>query len=190
MKQEIYFWDFFCLFYDPMDVGNLISGSSAFSKSSLYMWKLSVHILLESSLKDFEHCLASMQNQCNCAVVWEFFGIGFLWDWNENWPFPVLQPLLEESEVAQSCLTPCNPMNCSPPGSSIHGIFQARILEWVAPPFSRGSSQPRDQTPVSHIASRLFTVWATKFADILNTALLQHHLLGWEIAQLECYHLH
>ena len=84
------FLGFFCLFYDPMDVGNLISGSSAFSKSSLYMWKLSVHILLESSLKDFEHCLASMQNQCNCAVVWEFFGIGFLWDWNENWPFPIL----------------------------------------------------------------------------------------------------
>ena len=57
----------------------------------------------------------------------------------------------------QSCPTLCNPMNCSLPGSSVHGIFQAGILEWVAISFSRGSSQPRDQTWVSHIASRFFT---------------------------------
>ena len=49
-----------------------------------------------------------------------------------------------ESEVAQSCPTLCDPMDCSPPGSSVHGIFQARVLEWVAISFSRGSSQPRD----------------------------------------------
>ena len=54
------FWEFTCLFYDPADVGNLISGSSAFSKSSLYIWKFLVHILLKPSLKDFEHYLASM----------------------------------------------------------------------------------------------------------------------------------
>ena len=54
------FLKFSCIFYDPMDVGNLISGSSAFSKSSLYIWKLSVHIVLNLSLKDFEHYLASM----------------------------------------------------------------------------------------------------------------------------------
>ena len=52
----------------------------------------------------------------------------------------------------------CDPMDCSPPGSSVHGILQARILEWVAIPFSRGSSQPRDRTPVSYIAGRFFTV--------------------------------
>ena len=52
--------EFSCFFYDPMDVGNLISGSSAFSKSSVYIWKFSVHVLLKSSFKDFEHCLASM----------------------------------------------------------------------------------------------------------------------------------
>ena len=52
--------EFSCFFYDPMDVGKLISGSSVFSKSSLYIWKFSVHILLKPSLKDFEHCLASM----------------------------------------------------------------------------------------------------------------------------------
>ena len=54
------FLDFFYFFYDPTDVGNLISGSSAFSKSSLYIWKISVHVLLKPSLKDFEHNLASM----------------------------------------------------------------------------------------------------------------------------------
>ena len=184
------FLEFSCFFCDPTEVGNWISGSSAFSKSSLNIWKFLVHVLWKPSLENFEHCFAGMWNKCNCVVVWTLFGTTFLWDWNENWPFPVLKPLLEQSEVAQSRLTPCNPMDCSPPGSSIHGIFQARILEWVATSFSRGSSQPRDQTPVSHIASRLFTVWATKFADILNAALLHHHLLGWEIAQLECYHLH
>ena len=54
--------------------------------------------------------------------------------------------------VAQSCLTPCDPMDCSPPGSSVHGIFHARILQWVAISPSRGSSQPRDRTRVSHIS--------------------------------------
>ena len=63
--------------------------------------------------------------------------------------------------VAQSCLTLCDPMNCSPPGSSICGILQAGILEWVAIPFSRGSSWPRDQTLVSCIRGRFFTIWAT-----------------------------
>ena len=52
----------------------------------------------------------------------------------------------------QLCLTLCDPMDCSHPGSSVHGILQARILEWVAMPFSRGSSQPRDQTHVSHVS--------------------------------------
>ena len=65
-------------------------------------------------------------------------------------------------EVTQSCLTLCNPMGCSPPGSSVHGILQARILEWVTIFFSRGSSQPRDQTQVSCIAGRHFILWATR----------------------------
>ena len=66
-----------------------------------------------------------------------------------------------ESEVAQSCPTLCDPMGCSLPGSSVHGIFQARVLEWVAISFSRGSSRPRDWTQVSCIAGRRFTIWAT-----------------------------
>ena len=63
---------------------------------------------------------------------------------------------------SQSCLTACNPMDYCPPGSSVHRIFQARILEWVATPFSRVSPRPRNQTWVSHIASIFFTVWATR----------------------------
>ena len=63
--------------------------------------------------------------------------------------------------VAQSCPTLCDPRDCSLPGSSVHGILQARILEWVAIPFSRGPSQPRDWTQVSCIAGKFFTIWAT-----------------------------
>ena len=81
-------------FDDPLDVGNLISGSSAFSESSLNIWRFSVHILLKSCLENSEHYFASMLDECNCAVVWTFFGFAFLWDWNGNWPFPVLWPLL------------------------------------------------------------------------------------------------
>ena len=65
------------------------------------------------------------------------------------------------SEVTQLCPTLCNPVDCSLPGSFLHGILQARILEWVAISFSRGSSRPRDQTGVSCIAGRRFNLWAT-----------------------------
>ena len=67
----------------------------------------------------------------------------------------------------QSCPTLCDPMYCSPPGSSVHGILQARILKWVAIPFSTGSSWPMDWTRVSCIAGRFFTIWATKEAALL-----------------------
>ena len=150
------FLKFSCFFYDPTDVDNLISSSSAFSKSSLNIWKFLVHLLLKSCLENFEHYFASMCCCCwvasvvsnsvrpyrrqptrlprpwdspgkntgvgchfllqcmksekwnvkvkslsrvrllasNCAVVWTFFGIVFLWDWNESWPFSVLWPVL------------------------------------------------------------------------------------------------
>ena len=82
-----------CFFHDSVDVGNLISGSSAFSKTSLNIWKFStVHVLLKPGLEYVKHYFASMWDECNCVVVWAFFGIAFLWDWNENWPFPVLWP--------------------------------------------------------------------------------------------------
>ena len=67
-----------------------------------------------------------------------------------------------DSEVAQLCPALCDPVCCSPPGSSVHGILQAGVLEWVAIAFSRGSSQPRNRTQVSRIAGRRFTIWATR----------------------------
>ena len=71
-----------------------ISCSSAFSESSLNIWKFTVHVLLKPGLENFEHYFAHLWDECNYVVVWSFFGIAFLWDWNENWPFPVLWPLL------------------------------------------------------------------------------------------------
>ena len=126
-KPEVdVFLELSCFFHDPADVGNLISGSSAFSKSSWNIWKFSVHILLKPHLENFEHYFASMWDECNCVVVWTFFGIAFLWDWSENWPFP---------------------------------------------------------SPVA-------TAEFSKFAGILSAGLQQHHLSGFEIAQLDFHHLH
>ena len=88
------FWKSHCFFSDPTDVGNLIPGSSAFSKSSLNIRNFSVCVLLTPGLENFEHYFTSVWDECSCAVVWAFFGVAFLWDWNENWPFPVLWPLL------------------------------------------------------------------------------------------------
>ena len=116
-----------CFYDDPADVGNLISGSSAFSKTSLNIWKFTVYISLKPGLENFEHYFSSMWDECNCVVVWAFFGTDFLWDWNENWLFPVLWPLLS---------------------------FPTLLAYWV------------------------------------SAALSQHHLLRFEIAQLEFHHLH
>ena len=69
-----------------MDVGNLISGSSVFSKTILNIWKFTIHLLLKSGLDSFEHYFTSVWHECNCAVVCTFFVIAFLWGWNENWP--------------------------------------------------------------------------------------------------------
>ena len=107
-----------------LSIGNLILGSSAFSKPSLYIWKFSIHILLKPSLKDFEHNLASMW--------WKWKLLHHVWLFVTPW---------------------------------VHGILQARILEWVAVPFSRGSSQPRDRTQVSHIAGGFYTSWVTREAQ-------------------------
>ena len=84
-------------------------------------------------------------------------------------------------EVNQSLPTLCNPMDCSLPGSSVHGIFQARILEWVAISFSRGSSQSSDWTWVSCIVGRHFTIWTTREVPIKNN----QHLLRARIEPVE-----
>ena len=88
------FLEYSIFLHDPTDVGNVISSSSAFSKSNLNIWKFSIHVLMKPSLENLKHCFASVWDECNCAVVWTFSGIVLLWDWNENWPFPVLWPLM------------------------------------------------------------------------------------------------
>ena len=94
-KEEVdVFLELSRFFDDLTDVGNLISGSSAFSESSLNIWKFPLHVLLKLSKENFEHYFASKWDECNCVVFWAFLGIVFLWDWNENWSFSVLCPLL------------------------------------------------------------------------------------------------
>ena len=88
-------------------------------------------------------------------------------------------PRETESEVAQPCPTLCDPIDCSLPGSSVHGIFQARVLEWVAISFSRGSSRPRDWTRVSRIVGRCFTFCLTK--EIATHS----NILAWRIPWTE-----
>ena len=83
-----------CFLHGPANVGSLISGSSASLKPSLYIWNFSVHKLLKPNLKDVEHNLAGMWNERSYMVVWTFFDVALLWDWNENWPFLVLWPLI------------------------------------------------------------------------------------------------
>ena len=94
-KAEVdVFVELSCFFDDPMDVGNLMSGSTAFSNFSLNIWKFMVHVLLKPGLQNFEHYFASVWAGYNWAVLWPFFGIAFLWDWNKNWHFPGLWSLL------------------------------------------------------------------------------------------------
>ena len=94
-KAEIYiFMDLSCFSNDPADVGNLIPDSSTFSITTLNIWKFMIHILLKPALENFKNYATGMWDECNWVVVWAFFGIAFLRDWSENWPFPVLWPLL------------------------------------------------------------------------------------------------
>ena len=101
---------------------------------------------------------------CLCWSLW-LCGSKKLWKILQEMGIPdhltcLLRNMYEsESEVAQSCLTLYDPMDCSLPGSSVHGIFQAIVMEWIAISFSRGSSQPRNWTWVSH---RRLTIWATR----------------------------
>ena len=96
-KTEVaVFLEHSCFFCDPVDVGNLIS---AFSKSSLNIWKFSVHVLLKPRLKDFEHNLISLEDECNRPVVWTFCSTALLGNWCEDWPFPVLWLLLDSPNL-------------------------------------------------------------------------------------------
>ena len=135
-KAEIdVFLELSCYFDDPADVGNLISGSSTLSKTSLNIWNFTVHVLLKPGWENFEHYFASMWDECNCVVVWAFFGIAFLWDWNENWPFPGLWPLLSFPNLLAYWEQHFVPFH------TLHGVLKARILKWFAIPLSSGCWQ-------------------------------------------------
>ena len=97
-----------------------------------------------------------------------------------KWVSPLLPRTPLEIAVAwvvPCCLTLCDPMDCSPPGPSVHRILQARILEWVASPISRGPSQPRDRTGVSCIAGRFLTIWAIREAP--RTAITIYDIISF-----------
>ena len=116
----LFLWSNRCWYFDLW-----LKFVQAFSKSSSYIWNFLIHLLLKPSWKTFEQYLANMWSEWNCTVIWTFFGIALLWDWNENW-----------------------------------------------------------------LSSPVVTAKFSKFAGILSAALSQHHLLGFEIAQLEFHHLH
>ena len=87
-KAEIdVFLELFCYCHDLMDVCNLISGSSAFCKASLNIWKLTVHVLLKPGLENFEYCFTGMWDECNCVFIWACFGI---WDWKWSTWFTII----------------------------------------------------------------------------------------------------
>ena len=118
-----------------------------------------------------ESCYQEWGMACDCPVGRDFY-LG--WTGSSNgqwWQLCVL--------VAQSCLTLCNPLDCSPPGSPVPGILQARILEWVAIPFSRGSSWPRDWTCISWTAGRFFMIWATRDYKCKHYSLYTLKWLKW-----------
>ena len=80
----MFLWNSLAVYMIQTHVGNLISHSSPFSKSSLNIWNFLLHVLLKPGSENFDHYFASVWDECNCVVVWKLFGIAFLWDWNEN----------------------------------------------------------------------------------------------------------
>ena len=160
------FWNS-CFFHDPVDVGNLISGSSAFSNTSLNISKFMVHILLKPGLENFEHYFASMWDKCNCAAVWTFFGIALRRKWQST---PALLP---GKSHGRRSLIGYSPWGHKESDMTERLHFTLFIWEWKLTLFS----------PVA-------TAEFSKFAGILSAALSQYHLSGFEIAQLEFHPLH
>ena len=124
------------------------------------MFKMSLQILLGKCPRHSHQGIDAASNINFSAMflgeptnIWEVYGFFLI---------KKILTLVSESEVAQSCPTLCDPIDCSLPGFSVYGIFQARVLEWVTIFFSRRSSRPRDWTWVSCIIGRHFTVWATR----------------------------
>ena len=98
---------------------------------------------------------------CVCVCIWAQVSA---WQWGGNWRAFGAFFYWRQVLVTYSCLSLCDSMDYSPLGSSVHGLFQARILEWIDIPFSRVSSWPKDRTCISCIAGRIFTIWAAREA--------------------------
>ena len=149
-------------------------GSCLLNLSSHYVFCSSEHLWRISFWFLFLHlswflsfallmCVCACVCVCVCVCVWMCLCV-YLCGWLPGTNFHFAQLFSLEVLIAHLGLTFCDTMDCNPPGSSVHGILQARILEWVAIPFSRGSSQPRDWTQVSCNEGRFFTIWATREA--------------------------
>ena len=139
-------WESWCVYWIPQSLWR----TSLFNYNSSYFWNIGL---------DYTTSLPLLP-----ISVWfllYIFSHRFFSEWFQS------LCISEVSEVAQSCLTLCNPIDCGLPGSSIHGIFQGRVLGWVAIAFSTGSSRPRDRTQVPCIVGRRFTIWATREAVAL-----------------------
>ena len=129
---------------------------------------LSLTYLSKGEKCAFRDGLALFKMRCNFTKITDCIQLSLQKIWSDKCPFSkgLFSSLISiwwVSKVTQSYPNLWDPMNCSPPGSSVHGILQARILEWVAISFSRGSSRPRDWTQVSRLAGRCFTVWTERF---------------------------
>ena len=136
------------------------------SLTELQRWKLKGVMVEKVTFPS--HNLSARIPEMSGFVFFSFFFACFLSCIISALFDPLTPQRKKESEGTQSCPTLCEPLDCSPPGSSVHGIFQARVLEWVAISFSRGSSWPRDRTWVSGITGRLFTIWATRDKMLRN----------------------
>ena len=133
-----------------------------FSFLILLIWVLSLFFFLMSLAKGLSILFFFSKNQLLVSLIFAvviLVSISFISALIFLYFFPSAN---FESEVAQSCPTLCDPMDCSLPRSSLHGILQARVLEWIAISFSRGSSRPRDWTQASCISGRRFNLWATR----------------------------
>ena len=120
---------------------------------NLYFSSLSICILFYKTSVSLKYHV--------CMFIYLYMSIYLYKSINIDRPIHIYVYIYVKLKVSQLCLTLCDPMDYT-----VHGILQARILEWVAFPFSRWSFQPRDQTQVSHIEGRFFTIWATREAHI------------------------
>ena len=187
-------------FDDPAGVGNLISGSSAFSETSLNIWKLTVHILFMPGLENFKHYFTSVWDECNCVVVWVFFGIAFLRDCASL----VAQTVKRLSTIRETQVRSLGWEDPLEKEMAIHSSTIAWKIPWTEEPGklqSMGSQRFEHDCAISlslswglewklTFSSPVATAEFSKFAGILSAAFSQHHLLGFEIAQLEFHPLH